>query len=72
MIHQKISVGNNTGNTGLAIFLAIQYGQNGQYCGNMHPNSQYNTGILKSWQYNTGLASIIPHTAEDISSVGGI
>ena len=57
------SVGNNISNRGLAIFLAIQYGQNGQcYC-NIHQNSQYNIGISKSWQYNRRLSNIVPHTA---------
>jgi hypothetical protein len=57
------SVGNNISNIGLAIFLAIQYGQSGQYYCNIHQNSQYNIGISKSWQYNRALSNIVPHTA---------
>jgi hypothetical protein len=56
------SVGNNISNIGLAIFLAIQYGQSGQYYCNIHQNSQYNIGISKSWQYNRALPNIITHT----------
>jgi hypothetical protein len=56
------SVGNNISNIGLAIFLAIQYGQSGQYYCNIHQNSQYNIGISKSWQYNRALSNIVPHT----------